>query len=129
IEFKLKNRGSYHYASVEVFANEWLKEISKRPEVKEAALVGQMARKNQVVNKIEILAAVTAPLENFQVPDEIQLVLHQCSPESFVWEKFRLSAGPAHLDKLPMLQPGNFKSEEEIYHAVKLPFIPVEMRE
>lgn len=133
IEFRISNQHKFHYATLEKAVNDLRDEIAKRnPEIK-VVVVGQMARKCEVIDSVELLIG-GAPAELVRegektLPLEVQY--HYCEPSAFAQKQLELSATPGHLEQIGFsgLGAGAFASEEEIYKALGLQFVAPELRE
>ena len=72
IEFKISNKGLYHYAAVEKQAVVWIDEIKKIPFVKDVSFSGELRRKCEILTHASFVIAC----DNFQVcSDEIIKIL------------------------------------------------------
>lgn len=133
IEFKLSNQHKFHYASLEKAVRQLVEEIRKSAPDLLVAAVGQMARKNEVVDKIEILVSdnVKVDLERFTGSLPLPVLFHSCPTEEFEYWHVEKSSEPAHLEKINFnsLATKEFDSAEAIYKALAMQFVPPELRE
>jgi len=133
IEFKSANERKFHYAALEKPVMDLIEFIKETKPNIQIALVGQMARKCEVVDKIEILADVSFEndqiLANHKIPLPVDFIF--CITEEFFYQSVAYSSTTTHLEKLAFhqLQDKRFQNEEEIYTKLGLQFIPTELRE
>lgn len=134
IEFRLANANKFHYAALET-AVYTLKDslIRLNPGI-QAAVTGQMARKCEVIDQLELLiAGVSGPDELKVPPSTLPLPVHYsfCETSEFYYRSVELSSSSAHLEKTGFagLDKKDFSSEEEVYQHLGLPFIAPELRE
>jgi DNA polymerase (family 10) len=137
IEFHQANIGKHHYAAVEKYALDLVKFIKEKYQTDLVSLTGQMRRKCEIIDKIEILVAseneidITSPAKKMNVKTEVIT----CSKDDFYNILFETTATPEHI-----LQVQNstsniqrtaalFHSEKEIYEAHHLQYIEPELRE
>jgi DNA polymerase (family X) len=133
IEFRLGNAERHLYAKVEPGVESLLSAIRQaNPETK-AAVVGQYARKCEIIDELSIL--LSAPLPGDVSPQEEMIPLKvnyvYCSPEEFHLKRVESSSTAAHLEQagIGSVAPGHFASEESVYESIGLPFIVPELRE
>ena len=119
-------------------------------------IVGDVRRKNEIVNSIQLVVGHSKPWEVQQflnaIPDlqqdekssspfawrgnflekEIPVEIQICSPQQFVNQVFIYSSGEKHLASngiYRQLSKQVFESEEDIYVSLNIPYIIPEMRE
>ena len=119
-------------------------------------IVGDVRRKNEIVNSIQLVVGHNKPWEVQQflnaIPDlhqdekasspfawrgkflekEIPVEIQICSPQQFVNQVFIYSSGEKHLASngiYRQLSKQVFESEEDIYVSLNIPYIIPEMRE
>ncbi len=133
IEFLIANNNKFHFATIEKPVLNLLNQIKKDfPGIRIEA-VGQLARKCEVIDKVEIL--VNQPInKNYselvaQIP--LPLNFYGSNNEKFAHKQLQLSSTEEHLKQINFssLTTSNFKTEEEIYNALNLPFVCAELRE
>lgn len=149
IEFSLNNSGKLHYARAEKEGNLILKSLEKNGSlVVNVSFTGEMRRKNDVITKIEILAATNyidevkailvengfsedEEIENTMVSDNngCKTIIYLCGPENFYKELFETTGSAELLRELPELEIEDPGSEEEIFEALQMQFIEPELRE
>lgn len=133
IEFKLVNTNKHHFASIEEPVNKLIDHI--RTEQPEATImpVGQLRRKCEVIDHIEILidSQLTTDTASFEalIPLKVNYII--CKPEEFFFQLFDLTATKEHkqkseFDKMPK---ADFTDEETIYENLNLQYIEPELRE
>lgn len=133
IEFMLANSNKFHYAAIERPVNNLINFILEQQSDLQIAAVGQLARKCEIIEEIEILSdgeitAVTAELEKI-IPLKVNYIL--CEPAEFFYKLVELTSTPQHLQKINFesLETTEFYSEEEVYDALNLQYIEPELRE
>ncbi len=132
INFKLANSNKFHYATVEVPLKRLVEAIQNHSSA-QVAIVGEMARKNEVIESVELL--LDAPLGidvselEFMLP--LPVTYHYCAPQEFVFRAVELSSSKTHLEQIKLngLQSRSFTNESEVYSALNLQFVPAELRE
>ena len=131
IEFHQSNRGKFHYASLEEFANELVETLQKKYKTELVSLTGAMRRKAEIVDKIEIVIATDELVNVSELQNDfhVQLNIITCKPEEFYSTLFKTTADGEHLYQLDELGIQHPASEKEIYEFYKLPFIEPELRE
>lgn len=139
IEFHQINRGKFHYAAVEEFAFELVKLLKKRYHTQLVSLTGEMRRKCEIIDKIEILIATEkeVSIEDIGNPSNIKIELIRCSENQFYSKLFETTGTIVHLNEVQsskfkvQSEVGNkhFISEEEMYSDYHLQYIEPELRE
>ncbi|MDP1799818.1 MAG: helix-hairpin-helix domain-containing protein [Bacteroidota bacterium] len=133
IEFKLANNNKFHYASLEKPVKDLVEFISEQQNELQVAQVGQLARKCEVIDKIEILldGKISADISPFEktIPLKINFIL--CEPAEFFYKYVELTSTAEHLEKINFvgLDSTEFFDDEEIYTALNLQYIEPELRE
>ncbi len=132
IEFKLANEHKFHYASLEKAVNNLVEAIKKDHNGLHVAAVGQMARKCEIIDKVEIL--VGGELSNeatYAALVPLPVAYYFCRPAEFAYKSVELSATPDHLHKtgFSSLAVTSFDSEQAVYEALHLQYIEPELRE
>ena len=133
IEFRLSNQHRYHYAAVAGAAENLLAAILARHKNMQAALVGEISRKCETIEKVEIL--LTAPLEadvdkeQFLVPLPVTYLF--CSPDEFEIKCVELSSTTEHLEKVGFskLERKRYLDQKAVYAALGMQYIEPELRE
>ncbi|MDI9339065.1 MAG: helix-hairpin-helix domain-containing protein [Sediminibacterium sp.] len=132
IEFRQANTQKLHYATVERLLPAMLELLSKQQGLR-AEVVGQVRRKCEVIDKIEILLnadkAINTDSIEAQLP--VPVVYHICEPENYVYNLVALTGTGSHLEKIGFksLAPGHFQSEKDVYKALGFPLPEPETRE
>jgi DNA polymerase (family X) len=140
IEFHQSNRGKFHYASVEEYANSLVDVLKKKYTTELVSLTGAMRRKCEIIDKIEILIASDKPVNIDDIDNKanVKIELIACAEEKFYGRLFETTGTEQHLAQVQSLkfkvQSGdvekkNFQSEEEIYKTYDLQYIEPELRE
>ncbi len=151
IQYIQSNAGKYHYAKVEPLALEMLQVVKGITSVEQAKLTGQMRRKAQVIDSIEILAAGSIDLEaavstigekaqlditnvqvesnsvTFKVNNAITCKLITCETSAFAYNLFQTTGNEAHLELIGEVTAAD--TEETIYKTTGWPYIIPELRE
>lgn len=158
LEFTISNRGLFHYATVDVFANEIEKYLTKKFKTLVISRTGALRRKSEILDSAEFITAgidakeINTALEATALFDQsktsiadnkihlvtnhnLRVVIFCSNGEKFYFDLFNTTASADHLEKLKTISSfektvtGNFKSEEEIYQSLNLSFIEPELRE
>ena len=133
IEFKQTNSNKFHYASIEKWVNDLVERIKKEHNGLQVISVGQVARKLEVIDSLDILVASSKPLDFSVLETNRPLPVNYvfCEPTDFYNKSIELSSTPEHLSKVNFyaLSKKKFNSEEEVYQALNLQFIVPELRE
>jgi DNA polymerase (family 10) len=155
IEFKISNKGLYHFAAVEKQAVVWLDEIKKIPFVKDVSFSGELRRKCEILTHASFVIAC----DNFQScadevikilaleevvsnpslqiisgkhESEIPITIAFCMPADYGKTLFVNTGNDVHvngvLDKLSDVDLQGL-SENAIYAKAGLQFIEPELRE
>lgn len=131
IEFSLEGRNKVHYAAVESAVNAILETL--KDQGIQAAVTGEMARKNPVIEKIQLLVSASPPSEMGPVEKMSPLPVGYvvCEPGHFWRRSVELSATPDHLRQIGFEKLGTsgFSGEEQVYEKLGLQFVPPELRE
>ncbi len=158
LEFTISNQGLFHYATVDVFANEFEILLKKKFQYLIVSRTGSLRRKNEVLDAAEFVVASVDLKEIKNVTDSIDLfdqtkteitdnklrlvtthnlkvIIHASEKSHFALDLFNTSGNADHLEKLKSisgfekLTTENFSNEEEIYRSLNLTFIEPELRE
>jgi len=133
IEFKLGNKNKFHYAALEQAVFNLADEIKKAEEDLMIGVVGEMGRKCEVIESVDILIAgkVDADASTVDAHTPLPVNYHFCSKDEFGYHMVALTAVAEHLDAIGFkdLQSRNFSTQEEVYAALKLQYIEPELRE
>lgn len=133
IEFKEANANKFHYASLEGPINELVAAMkAKKPDL-QVSLVGQMARKCEIIDLVEILLDTDKPEWTEALEKKIPIAVNYltCAPKEFYYKLVELSSSPDHLEQINFLalSTKNFESAQEVYQRLSLPYIEPELRE
>lgn len=133
IEFKLANTNKFHFASLEKPVNALVEFILEKQNDLQIAVVGQMARKCEIIDKIELLvdAEILPDLQAVEKTIPLKVNFIHCSPSEFYYKLVELTSTPDHLEKINFssLESTEFFDDEEIYTALHLQYIEPELRE
>lgn len=133
IEFKISNNNKFHFASIELPVKNLIELILEQQSELQIACVGQLARKCEVIDKIEILVdgeiLSDASLIERTIPLKVNYIY--CEPSEFFYRFVQLSSTPQHLEKINFdsLTSKEFFDDEEIYQSLNLQYIEPELRE
>ncbi|MDI1354311.1 MAG: PHP domain-containing protein [bacterium] len=133
IEFKLLNTNKFHYAALEGPLIALVEAITTLQPKLPIAIVGEMARKCEVIERIDIL--IGGDLTSDVTAMEMRLPLNVnylfCSSSEFMYKQLELSSTSDHLHKIGFatVKGKEFNSVQKIYEALSLPFIEPELRE
>lgn len=132
IEFSIANSHKFHYASLEKPVQNLINVITASG-VTRAVAVGQMARKCEVIDTLEILmdGAVDAEAKKLEKQIPLPIRYYHCLPSEFFYKSLELSATAAHLEKIKFnsINNADYQSEREVYKALGLQMIEPELRE
>jgi len=131
IEFHQSNRGKFHYASLEDYANSLVEILKKKYKTELVSLTGAMRRKVEIIDKIEVIVATDEHVDVSELENNyrVQLNIITCKGEEFYATLFKTTADSEHLYQLDALTLQHPASEKEIYDSYQLPFIEPELRE
>lgn len=133
IEFNLANQNKFHYAAIEKPINNLIEIILEQQNDLQIAVVGQLARKLEVIDKIEILVdgEITWDVSALEKNIPLKINYTLCEPSEFFYNYVQLSSTPEHLEKINFesLETTEFFDDEEIYDALNLQYIEPELRE
>lgn len=155
IEFKISNKGLYHFAAVEKQAVVWLDEIKKIPFVKDVSFSGELRRKCEILThasfviacdnfqscadeviKIlaleEVVSNPTLQIISGKHESEIPITIAFCVPADYGKTLFVNTGNDVHVNGvLDKLSDVDFQgsSENAIYEKAGLQFIEPELRE
>lgn len=153
IAFLFDNAHKFHYAKVEVLANEIVEALNEFDGMLNISLTGAIRRKCEVLEELEFCAAILGDenelaafiqdrigATNIQVDsfcitglvnENTPIKIYFCEEDDFAATLFETTASATHLQQLKALGLSTFNAptEDEIYTKVGLPFIEPEMRE
>lgn len=133
LEFLRSNQNKVHYAAIEAEAQALLKTIGAKEPGMKLALTGEVARKCEIIERLGILFESQPAHDHTKLFSSmpIPVVWHVAGEEDFYRCSIQYSSAPEHLKQIGFesLPKKHFQNEEEVYKALKLPFIPPELRE
>lgn len=131
IEFHEVSKGKFHYASVEQLANNIVEALKKKYNTPLVSLTGQMRRKCETIDNVEILIAseTTVNIDGVENPTNIAIELIVCSALTFYNKLFETTATEAHLLQTAYTAEATYSSEQDIYKSLGLQYIEPELRE
>jgi DNA polymerase (family 10) len=151
IQFQMTHASFYHYATLEGPANELLSTFLKLPFVNEGSLTGDIRRKCEVLENIEVLVSTGEPeqfislqtkLPELQIENadaeagtwsgrtaaQLPFTLFVCKPAEFAYRLYETTGNAAHLEQMG-IEKAEYTNEIEIYNRAGLDFVEPEMRE
>lgn len=151
LEYFQKSQGKFLFADIDSRATELLEKISKAlPEAK-VSLTGAIRRRNNVVERIELVVAsdssIAALFDNEWLTktveqantftaltaDEVPVTIYHCATNEFGSKLFRYTAGEgflsAFLEKNKDLDFKGLATEEAVFDKAGLPYLQPELRE
>jgi DNA polymerase (family X) len=133
IEFKMASSGKKHYASLEKLAFTIVEEIKKAHGLELIEITGDLRRKMEIAEQIDILIGTAAPLnlDKFTMEVSVKVNILQVQPELFYNALFETSSTEGHkiwLSGNSTLKE-NYTSEDAIYEAYNKPYILPELRD
>jgi len=133
IEFKLASNNKFHYASIQKPINNLIEFILEHQPELQIAAVGQIARKCEVIDKIEILidGEINFDISAIEKTIPLKINFNSCEPSDFFYKLVEFIATEQHLEKINFssLTSTEFFDDEEIYKALNLQYIEPELRE
>ena len=135
IEFSMESKGKFHYASCEATALALVEYLKTQTGSAFISLSGDIRRKSIIIEKIEIVAAVSEQkinLENFINERQIPIQIHTCDEESFAQVLFQTTGNSSHIKQLETFSYRgdlNPETEEDLYAGYELEYIEPELRE
>jgi DNA polymerase (family X) len=133
IEFSMANSGKLLYATVEAFANKLLETVKRQAGTELVSFTGQMRRRCEIIDKIEILAASDNKIDlgEYDALGLMKIEIIRCKPGEFYVKLFETTGCEEHCNAVSLSKGEGvtFSSEEDIYAALGLQYIEPEMRE
>lgn len=139
IEFHRSNKGKFHYATIEKFALKLVEDFKTKYNTELISLTGDIRRKCEVIDKIEILIASknAIGIDDIENMANIKVELTTCNDNEFYDKLFETTATQEHISSIgsqPVTkQKTGYKSviqaETAIYNSHGLQYIEPELRE
>jgi len=133
IEFKLSNTNKFHYAALEKPVNNLIDFILEQQGELQIAVVGQLARKCEIINRIDVLidGELSADISEMKRTIPLKINFFTCEPGEFFYHYVELTSTPEHLAKINFsrLDSKGFSDDSEVYQALDLQYIEPELRE
>ncbi len=150
IEFKQSNAGKIHFALAEKEVMHTIKKLKQNiRHIENISVTGEVRRKNDIVNKIEIIITTNNPDEvktiliedeGYSEDEEIEntfvsgnegclTIIYLCTPENFYKELFETTGSAEFIEHFSETEIESPESEEEIFESLGLQFIEPELRE
>ncbi len=133
IEFKMANAGKFHYAAIEKTAMALVEKLKKELHTQHVSLTGEIRRKNEVLDKIEILLVSPEKLDEMIWSKEagIHVKFYYSNHEDYYYDLLQTSSAPAHLEGIQFSSAPkiHYSSETALYKQLNLPYVEPELRE
>ena len=151
LEYYLKSKDSFHFASLESEANELLIDLKKQLPTAQIELTGAIRRLSPILNNIEILVASDNPINTLfdaeklilqteekgvfkaKTAQETPVTIYHCAANEFGSKQFWYSSNKpfidAFLEQSPIKTFKGIATETAIFEAASLPYIVPELRE
>lgn len=133
IEFRQANSNKFHYATIEGSVNTFLDNVRKDHNGLQISAVGQVLRRCEVIDRIDILVGSTEvpDLSHYTQALPLSANFIFCPPGEFAYELVRNSSTPEHLDQIGFasLDNKNFDSDGALYAQLGMAYIVPELRE
>ena len=139
IEFFQLNIGKFHFASLEKFGLDLVDFLKNKYQTEFVALSGQMRRKCEVIDLVEVVIAVTGNVSFDELVNErnVKIEVITCSEDQFYPTLFETTATQDHLLKAGFKKGLTYVSgstsvldmEAGIYASLGLQYIEPELRE
>ncbi len=133
IEFKLASSNKFHFASIERPIMNLVKFILEHQPELQVAPAGQLARKCEIIDAVEILidGELSTDISAIEKTLPLKINFITCEPNEFFYKLVELTSTEQHLEKINFssLDTTEFFDEEEIYQALNLQYIEPELRE
>jgi DNA polymerase (family 10) len=152
IEFYMKSQGSHLYAETEAYAIVIDTTLKKQFPDKLFALTGQFRRQSEIIDRLEWVTTATEPellaflgANNYTTRETLEDIFSVMGPENVLLKFYRASVDNFYLTLFQtsgsddfmtacMALPGwnataSYKSEEDIFTALQLPFMAPPVRE
>jgi DNA polymerase (family X) len=133
IEFRLANSQKQLYAAIEPHVQKLVDYISEKQPALTIMIAGQLRRKCEVIDSIEILMdgekTTDTSVQEASIPIRVNFI--SCPPEEFHYHLFDSTATAEHKKQtgFDSLTHKLFTDEEEIYSELGLQYIEPELRE
>ena len=139
IEFFQLNIGKFHFASVEKIALDLVAFLKDKYQTEFVSLTGQMRRKVEVIDLIEVLIAISGEvsIDEFENVQNVKINIITCTEKFYYSKLFETTATDAHLSLAgfkssfeDITDSANvYEAESRIYDALGLQYIEPELRE
>lgn len=150
LEYFQKSRGKFLYADLEPSSINLQQYLQKKLPGAQISLAGAIRRRNNIVEKIELLVGFEESLENifdnetlrkvnqqdntyFASTGDFPVTIYQCKQSEFGSKLFRYSASgeflTAFLKKNEGIEFREMATEQAVFEKASLPFIAPELRE
>lgn len=151
LEYYQKSRDKFYFAALEAEAQQLISQIQSALPDTPASLCGEIRRKNNVVDRIEVLIGKEDGIDSLfvngilnrtgeaeglvlaQTQNEFPVALRLCPASGFGSKLFRYSASSEFMDAFLKAFPDNdfrdLASEQAVFEKAGLPFIQPELRE
>lgn len=133
IEFSMASSGKFLYGHIEDFADKVVELVKKQANTELVSLTGAMRRRCEIIEKIEVLAAIPGE-EKIDLPEGyVPIEITRCKPDEFYLKLFETTGCDDHCaslsSSLRQIMDKPVTSEEAIYEALGMQYIVPELRE
>jgi len=132
IQFILNNKDWMHYADAEIIANQLVEFIKTTNSITRVFIGGQLARKCEVINEIELVVCGDTHNKYPTVFSGLNVKVITCAENEFDFYCFISSSSNEHIEQLKKINPIILKeklSDKATYQKLKIPYIFPELRE
>lgn len=130
LEYYQRAQGKYHFAALDREARPLLDALRQQYPDTPIALVGEMARCENIVSHIDILIGRETPMTHDALSERVRL--HYCHPDAFGEQQFMLSSDAAFAEcfhtAYPTLDTRHAGSEHVLFERAGLPYVVPELR-
>ena len=131
IEFINSNKGKLHFSKAEKIGNLIVEFINANFQIKHVSFTGELRRKCEIVNSIEILISSHASIDlsGFETEYGIKIIIISCDENDFFKQLFLTTGNADFINKIALEIPENCESEEQLFLSNNIQFIEPELRE
>ncbi len=151
LEYYQRSQGKYHYAALEVEALAVRDAVAEALPGAKVALTGEIARRCNIVEGIDLLIGYEGALDALFRPDllsaenpvacpisaqtahETPVRIQLCAPHEFGSKQFRYTASPEFMNAFVVAFPGidfsGLATEEAVFQRAGIPYIAPELRD
>lgn len=151
LDYYQRSQGKFHFSAVESEALALLDSAKAALPGVPLALVGEIARRCNIVESIDLLIGAEGPVDalfaaglsatdgtenqsvHARTERDTPVRIFTCAPEEFGSKQFRYTASPEFIEAFLAANPGidfrNLSDETEVFRRAGLPFIAPELRD